>query len=57
MEVVALLYAANMFTPGLIMRWATLIAVFLPLVDYATDWYTAGSYQLTYIFVVCYLQR
>ena len=44
MEVVALLYAANMFTPGFLMRWLSLISVFLPLVDYGTDWLSTGSF-------------
>jgi len=46
-EVVRLLYSAGLFTPGVLMRWLTLIQVFLPLLDYGTDWFTTGSFHFT----------
>ena len=39
-EVVRLLYLEGLFTPGVLMRWLTLIQVFLPLLDYGKDWFT-----------------
>ena len=43
-EVVAVLYAAAMFTPGFTMRWLRLLKVFLPIMDFTTDWFTSGSF-------------
>ena len=50
-EVIAVLYGAAMFTPGFILRWFTLIQVFLPLLDFSTDVFTAGKFQFTLMFL------
>ena len=50
-EVIAVLYGAAMFTPGFILRWFTLIQVFLPLLDFSTDVFTAGQFQFTLMFL------
>ena len=46
-EVVRLLYSEGMFTPNIFMRLFILIQVFLPLLDFATDWFTSGSFHFT----------